>query len=361
MKITIFISSLSGGGAERVASNLANHLSNNHEITVLTVSKNAPGYYLDEEVQTHSMERGDSSTPLLKNIKRILNLRRYLKNSKQDFYVVFLRIPSFLLLFFKKSAGAPIVVSERADPSSFFNRSKLKKRIMMWLYPKADGFVFQTDDARSYYKDIIPNPGIVIPNAINKEFVRDSFKGKRKKHIVAAGRFTEQKNFDLLIRSFAQVSKRFPDYKLLIFGDGPDKEKLVQLTRVLEISEKVEFPGYVSDLDNQLWDASLFVLSSIYEGMPNVLMEAMAMGVPSISTDCPVGGPRYLIENGVNGLLVPVGDEQKLSEAISNVLSNPEYAASLGREAQKISERLSSDKIYQSWETYIQSVYEMAK
>lgn len=357
MKITIFISSLTGGGAERVASNLANYLSTRHEVTVLTVSNKRPGYFLDKNVKTTPLEQGSSSHSVLKNMKRIFNLRKYLKHSNQDLYVVFLRVPSFLLLFFKKTAGAPVIVSERADPSKYFNHSMIKRKIMKWLYPKADGFVFQTDDARKYYKGIIPSQGIVIPNAINKEFVRESYKGERKKRIVAAGRFTEQKNFDLLIRSFARVAKTFPDYQLIIYGDGPDKEKLVNLTKVLKIAERVEFPGYVSDIDNQLWDASLFVLSSNYEGMPNVLMESMALGVPCISTDCPVGGPNFLIDSKVNGVLVPVGDEMALSEAISDILSKPEYAALLGQEAQKISKRLSSEKIYHSWETYLQTVY----
>lgn len=356
MKITIFISSLSGGGAERVVSNLSNHLLKKHQVTIVTMADDPPAYFLESGIEKISLNKGKSPNFLVKNVRRFFNLRKFVKTSEQDLYVVFLRIPSFLLLFFKHLIDAPVVVSERADPSKYFDHSPIKKLVMNYLYPKADGFVFQTKDAKDYYKDVIKDNAVVIPNAINKEFAGERYYGPRKEKIVAAGRFTDQKNFPLLLRSFSKVSDTHPNFHLEIFGDGPDKNKLITLTKELGIETKVAFPGYVDDLGRELRDASLFVLSSDYEGMPNALMEAMALGVPCISTDCPVGGPRYLIKDGSNGLLVPVNDEEALTKAMNKVLSSPSLANALGENAKEIIQTLNAEKIYGNWEKYLTQV-----
>jgi glycosyltransferase involved in cell wall biosynthesis len=213
----------------------------------------------------------------------------------------------------------------------------------------------------SYYLEIIGDRGIVIPNAINEEFVRETFRGLRKKKIVSAGRLTSQKNFALLIEGFAKIANKHPDYKLVIYGDGPQKGKLQRLTKDLGISEKVEFPGYVNDFGDYIIDASLFVMSSNFEGMPNALMEAMALGLPCISTDCPSGGPKFLIKNGINGFLIPVGDVDKLANIIDLVLSDKKLSQKVGENAYSILEELSNEKIYQNWENYLTHIYNESK
>ena len=159
-----------------------------------------------------------------------------------------------------------------------------------------------------------------------------------------------------LIKAFADVSKNFPDYKLVIYGDGSRKDEYIKLAESLGVAEKVSFPGYVTDIGGKIADASLFVLSSDYEGMPNALMEAMALGLPCISTDCPCGGPRFLIKDGVNGLLVPVGDREALGEAMRKILDSPFFALSCASNAQDICKTLAPDKIYGEWEKYITAV-----
>lgn len=162
----------------------------------------------------------------------------------------------------------------------------------------------------------------IIPNAINKEFITAEYSGPRNKQIVSSGRLTEQKNHALLIKAFAGITAKYPAYKLVIYGDGPLRKDLELLASNLGIADKVSFPGYTTEIRKKIERSSLFVLSSDFEGMPNALMEAMALGVPCISTDCKGGGARFLIKNGTNGLLTPIGDVEALQTAMEKILSD---------------------------------------
>lgn len=357
MNITIFIGGLSGGGAERVVCNLSNFLSAKHKVTILTMSNDTPAYQLDESVSRVSLIKNEESQNyLIKNFKRIIRFRNYIKKSDADVYLAMLPGTINIMLAHRNKINVPIIVSERCDPQSRYESSKTRKWIMKKLYPKADGFVFQTKDAMDYYRQIIKNKGTVIPNAINQEFMREPFKGTRKKSIVSAGRFTEQKNFALLIKAFSRITDKYPDYDLIIYGNGPQKNGLVHLVKELDLENKVKFPGYVNNFGDQIIDASLFVLSSNYEGMPNALMEAMALGLPCISTDCPVGGPKFLINNKENGVLVPIREISKLAEAMDEILSNKKLATKISENARDIVDTLSYTSIYQKWENYIENI-----
>lgn len=357
MNITIFIGGLSGGGAERVVCNLSNFLSNKHNVTILTMSPETPAYQLSKKINRISLiENDETKNYLIKNFKRIFRFRKYIRNSNADIYLTMLPGTINIMLMHRHKINVPIVISERCNPQERYENSKIKKWLMEKLYPKADGFVFQTKEAMKYYEEIIGNKGTVIPNAINPEFVTEPYRGIRKKSIVSAGRFTEQKNFPLLIKAFSKITKKHPDYDLVIYGDGPQKKQLARLAKELKLEDKVKFPGYINDFGDKINDSSLFVLPSNYEGMPNALMEAMALGLPCISTDCPVGGPRFLIDDGENGLLTSVGETEELVDAINLVLEDKSIANKLGKTARKISIRLNPDNIYSLWETFLKEL-----
>ena len=182
--------------------------------------------------------------------------------------------------------------------------------------------------------------------------IPDQYTLEREKVVVAAGRLSPQKNVPLLLKAFAGFSRKYPEFRLRIFGEGELREELTALAVSLNIADKVEMPGRSTSLLEKMNSAAMFVLSSDYEGMPNVLLESMCMGMPSISTDCPSGGPRELIEDGVNGLLVPVGDEKKLQEAMEK-MADPAYAKMLADNALKIREKLTSQEIFVSWYSYL--------
>ena len=242
-------------------------------------------------------------------------------------------------------------MSERVDPKIY---SAKRKKELRRLVSRAKGGVFQTEEAYEWYKPYLKGTEpIVIPNAINPAFIRPAYDGEREKVIVGAGRLSNQKNFPLLISAFARIADKFPEYKLVIYGKGNLLDSLQALAKEKSISDRVEFPGFVPDMPERLEKASMFVLSSDYEGMPNALMEAMASGLPCVSTDCGGGGARFLIKDGENGLLVPQKDEEKMAAAMERILSDEVFAKKIGENARKLQETLAPDRIYGEWEKFI--------
>ncbi len=356
MKITIYIGGLTGGGAERVCCNLASFLvQNRHEVTMLTVSKpNEMCYSLDPQVKLETLEtqmrvKNNSIRAIVKQIR----LFSFVRKHKTDAYVVMLPKTIQSLMLFRRFIKAPIIVSERANPDSY---SQKTQNFLKRAAGYADGFVFQTKDAKEWYDPYIKHYATIIPNAINPDFIRPVYTGAREKSIVSAGRLSEQKNFKLLLEAFAAVAPEYPEYTLKIFGKGPLEEALKVYAQTLGVADRTQFMGYVSNMPEQLEKASVFVLSSDFEGMPNALMEAMALGLPCISTDCPAGGPRFLIQHGKNGLLVPVGDREVLIAALKKLLGNDPVAAQMGKTARNVADKLSPERIYGLWEKFLTEV-----
>ncbi len=356
MKITIYIGGLTGGGAERVCCNLASFLvERGHEVTMLTVSaQGKTSYPLDQRVVLKTLETAKRiKFAPLRIAKKQLNLLSFVRKHETDVYLVMLPKTIRSLMAFKRFIKAPIVFSERANPPSYDVKTQKNLRKAASL---AEGIVFQTEDAKDWYLPSIKNKWAIIPNAVNPDFIRPKYTGEKEKSIVAAGRLSGEKNFGMLLDAFADISPEYPEYTLKIFGKGPLKEALSAKAEGLNISDKVKFMGYVSDMPEQLERAAAFVLSSNFEGMPNALMEAMALGLPCVSTDCPAGGPKFLIKDGENGLLVPVGDSKKTAEAIRRVLSDESLAEKLGNNARELAKELAPDRIYGMWEEFLKGI-----
>jgi glycosyltransferase involved in cell wall biosynthesis len=153
------------------------------------------------------------------------------------------------------------------------------------------------------------------------------------------------------------VHKSFPEYELHIYGEGEEKENLVEYITKKRITEKVFLDGFFANIHEEIKDAAMYVSTSNYEGMSNSMLEALALGIPTICTDCPSGGARMVITNGVNGLLIPVGDEKALIEAMFFLIENPKDSARMSINGEKIVDRLSEKKIVDKWEKYINLVY----
>lgn len=354
MKIALFIGGLYGGGAERVMCNLANHLfRKGHEIDIITMSESKSHYVLESGVHNSILlKESERKGKIRDSLKRFCRLSRYIRKETRDCYVVMLPITTILLLLLSNRKTAPIIAAERGDPSKY---SRIVQLLLRKLANRAQLFVFQTETVRDWYKGRIKDC-VVIPNAINEQFIREEYTGNRKPVIVGAGRLTEQKNFSLLITAFARVASEFPEYNLIIYGKGPKENELLSLVKSLDLSDRVSLPGQIDNMPEEMEKASMFVLSSDYEGMPNVLMEAMALGLPCVSTDCDGGGAKFLIENDRNGLLVSKNDADALYEAIVKILKDHELAKSLGHQARRIIDKLNPDKIYDLWEQTIASL-----
>ena len=221
------------------------------------------------------------------------------------------------------------------------------------FYPFAKCVVFQTEGARNDYPPKIAKKGVVIPNPVKKGLPRCT---PEKKAICAAGRLSSEKNYHLLINAFGRVSDLHPEYELWIFGQGVMEEELKKYVAEIGLGDRVVFEGYCADVHERMKTAEIFVLSSNAEGLPNALMEAMAMGFAVISTDCPPGGPRSLIENGENGLLVPVGDVDAMAAAMLAYMENDDLRQKVGEAAAKVNEKYAVEKITSDWYACIENV-----
>lgn len=361
MKHIVFLAlTLTRGGAERVIANLCNEaLSEKYRVSIITCMNRPVGYELKPGIEHICIEK--TSDMHYRNLgerflKRRKLLKQVLEECKPDVLLCFLPEPNFLALSLKKYFDFPMIISVRNDPVREY-KNPVYKALMRVLYPKADGYVFQTRQAMEYFgfSQHIMEKGCVIPNPLGREFVdyHRIAEAERKKVIVNVGKLSGQKNQSLLIRAFGKIADSHPEYVLHIYGEGDKRTELKELADSLGLQDRVVLCGNVSELHKKTEDAALFVLSSDYEGMPNALMEAMAMGIPCISTDCPCGGPDYLIQNGENGLLVPVNDVDKLAEAMDRLLTDRVLAEQMGKNAVKISKMLDPDVIHGTWEQYI--------
>lgn len=354
MKLTIFISGVTGGGAEKVTCAIASYLvGKGHEVELLTMSDEEPTYPLDGRVTRYCLlKESERKNFVINNLLRFLRFAKYLITKKPNAYLAMLPTNIITMLSLRFLISAKVIAAERANPASYKQKTQTK---LAALAKKADGWVFQTDDQNNWYSVRTSlQKSIVIPNAINPDVLKQPISRKRNKTIVTAGRFTNQKNHALLINAFAKIAEKHHDYKLVIYGEGPNRTNLIQLVKDLKLSDRVLLPGYSSEVIENVSKSSLFVLSSDFEGMPNALMEAMAMGVPSISTDCEGGGARFLIKNKKNGILVPIGDLEALVSAMDKVLSDQTFAESIGLEAHNICNVLAPNIIYGQWEKYIE-------
>ncbi len=253
--------------------------------------------------------------------------------------------------------GVDTVVSERIDPSQQpFGRS------WSWLrrraYPSARALVVQTQAARRHLESVMRGrPIYVIPNAIDEPTApgpagnpRRSADGKLQ--LAAMGRLAPQKGFDLLIDAFAQAAEDRPDWSLVILGEGPERKHLEEQIQSRGLQGRVRLLGWVADPNAVLRDCDAFVLSSRFEGFPNALLEAMALGLPAVAVDCP-SGPADIIRDEVDGLLVPLGDVPALTTALRRLMCDEKLRHRLGREAVQVVERFSSERYYARWEAVL--------
>lgn len=354
--VLFYINAINGGGAERVMVNLANQFSGCSYNVLLVTSYCAEGEYkLGETVKRLSLENIEiKQSRFMRNLSRIQKLRRICKKEKPDIVVTFMSESNFRGLIATKGLKVKNIISVRNVPEREY-AGRIRTIVAKHLLPCSDGCVFQTEDAKRWFPKKLRDKSMVIPNAVNPAF----YGVKRtpvEKRIVSCGRLTAQKNQALLIQAFAKAEKNIPGAQLFIYGQGELENALKQLVRELGMSGKVFLKGQTNDVAAAIKCADLFVLSSDYEGMPNALMEAMAVGIPCISTDCPCGGPKELIRDGVDGLLVPVGDEKKMGEAMLRVLSDKKFKETMGMNASIRAQMFEPGRIFGEWKNYIDRI-----
>ncbi len=355
MKICFCIGKLSFSGAENVVRFLLESLlKRGHEVSVLLLER-LPNE--EEHIEGLKVESAIVHGGGVKNaLKRIRMERKALKRLKPDVFIIFNCEMAFSTvpasLFMPKTKR---VVCERNDPTMVPPGEK-RRRLRNRIYKLADAGVYQTEVIRDYFKGITKQ-SFVIENPIRKVYDMCAPIAERKKVFTTVARLDDkQKNQTMMIRAFAKAAAMHPEFELHMLGDGPDEEKYKKLIAELGAEKNIKLLGRHPAPSDYTKDSYAFLLSSEFEGMPNALLEAMAVGLPCISTDCGGGGAAALIQNGKNGILTARGDEEAFTREILRFMEDEAYATALGNEAYRINERLDPEKITDAWEKLCLSI-----
>lgn len=356
MNILFLTNSVGFGGAEKMLAFVANGLCKIGNQIYIANFNSVPQYVTDKKqifdssITIYSIETKNGN----KHIQRIKAIKQLVVNKKIEVIIGFTMFPNFYGKIVSILTKVPSIMSERGDPYVGFTNS-IADKIILFFINSSKGAVFQTVDAARFYSKKLQRRGIVIPNAIE---LPDNFVKKqniaRLKTVVSVGRFQNvQKRYDIMLKSFALFAESHPDYILKLYGSGDDILLIKQWSKDFGISDKVKFMGVVYNAPNVIKEDGMFLITSDYEGIPNALLEAMAAGLPVISTDCSPGGAKMLINDHENGLLVPVRDIKAIANAMTEFANNRELSEKCSKNAQKVVNKFAPQKIIQQWIEYI--------
>lgn len=344
------------GGAERQICMLSNALSERgHDVTLVALAECNKCFELSSSVKLIDLSYIEQKKGL-SIINRFLAYRKLMLALKPDVSIHFFFQSAYFSAILPKSKIGKIIYSERGDPyDSEFDG--LLGIVRYFADKVIDGFVFQSNGAKNYFDEKIKNRCIVIPNCVSiTDFDSYDTKQEREKIIVNVGRLHPQKNQKLLIEAFAKIAQDFPEYRLEIYGNGELSLELEKQIEANMLMGRVLLKKPTKQIYQVLNNATLFVLSSNFEGMPNALLEAMCLGVPCISTDCRPGGARMIINDGVDGFIVPVNDSNSLAQKIALLLSDEKLRNEFSSQALLNRKRFSSSNTFEKWEMYIKKI-----
>lgn len=343
MKIAILSHGASDGGSERVCTIIANSLvERGHDVYFYAIHSDKKEYYIDERVR---YVYGDCSGihKFTRFVKRTIKLRHFLRKEHIEAFISFIYDEGYATY---KCRNIRKIFSLRSDPNKI--QDQRRKRIEK-IYADADCVVFQTEDAMNYFDKSISSHGVVIANPIKDDLPSwDVY--DHQKVIIAAGRLSLAKNFPMLIKAFASFWADHKDYKLVICGEGGLLDELQKLANNLGVGNYVEFPGHVTDIHERMKKSAIYVSSSDSEGLSNSMLEALSIGIPTVCTDCPIGGARTFISDGENGYLVPVNDAGTLIERLSMLADDETIGRRFSEKSQKLKSELSTQSICDRWE-----------
>lgn len=347
MKEIIFVSNdLKGGGAARVLLELAGKFAENgFDVSILSYSQGLGSYEIPDGVSVIFYPYVCKSA--YDKIKRCHWLRSYFKSHENACVIAFEYFVNVHVLYALRGLKNKVIVSERNDPAregGHFPMDQMRK----YYYKKADCVVFQTNQAMEYFTSVKGIKGRVILNPIKSD-LPGAFECIRSHRVVTFCRLEKQKNLKLLIDAFDEFYVSHKDYNLEIYGNGSLKNELLEHSKRLNSSNSIKFFPARKDIHSQILDASMFVLPSDYEGLSNSMLEAMAIGLPVICTDCPCGGASMVIDDGRNGFLFKPGDKASLVNLMMQVADNEEISRKISKNALKIKKKCSVDSIFLQW------------
>lgn len=355
-RIVIVLPALSAGGSEQAVSAIASTWAERgREVSVVTFEpRGTPVFHpLHPRVRLEQLGLPITKTGAVRgafnSARRVLLLRALFRRIRPNLVISFLTRTNIVTLLAARGLGFPVVVSERNNP-----KLQAFGRAWEWLrrttYPHAFGLVTMTRGAMATFPAEMRRRSWVIPNQI--VLPHDLAPRRDGRTLAAVGRLVPQKGFDLLLPAFARVAAAHPDWKLVIWGEGPERGRLEALRAELGLEGRVEMPGVTGRAGAWIETTDVFVLSSRYEGWGIVLLEAMAAGLPVVSFDCDFG-PADMITDGTDGLLVPNGDIEALAAALSRTLGDAELRQRLGAAAAASARRFEGGRVMALWDEVV--------
>ena len=349
MNIVFVLASLGSGGAERVVSLLANKMAERgYQVEIICLKFNDVYYQTDSRVKvTLAMQQTKN------RLTEVFWLRKYLKQQKPDVVIPFTEGVYCFTILSLLGTGIPIIASERLDPAAMSKTRKILKRLLL---PFADWLVVQTQSIKEYFPKSIQKKTSIIYNPVNEENLSPALPSRegRLNRIISVGRLYPQKNQAMMIRAFAKVAAEFPDWQLVIYGEGPLRESLELIVDSLELQDRVLLPGRTEQVVEELRKSKIFCMSSDYEGMSNAMIEAICVGLPVISTK--VSGTEELIKDGENGFIVEIGDEEEFTDRITQLVSSPCLQDKMSVKNTQIAKLFNIDHIVDEWISLINTV-----
>lgn len=363
MRLLLFIHSLMGGGAERVAANLANHwAAKAWDVTIVTLAaKHLDAYELDPRIDRIALgfvdEHRGAARDAWKNVRRVGALRRVLKDVRPDVALSLMGPANVLLALARR--GVPnvrAIGSEHTFPPRA-PLGALRDGLRRVTYRGLDAVVALTSEGARWLEvctsarmaPVIPNPVAWPLPALAETRVPVTLRAPERRVLLAVGRLSAEKNYAALLAAFAGIAPRHPDWDLVILGEGPDRSDLESDVRTLGLGDRAFLPGRAGNVGQWYARAELFALSSRFEGFPNALVEAMAHGVPAVSVDCDTG-PRDIVRHDIDGVLVPPDDTAALATAMDRLMGDADLRARFAARAGEARTRFSMDRIAGMWE-----------
>lgn len=355
-KVLVMIPSLGAGGAERVVATLANTWARGGRDVVIATFEPAaatPFYAIDAAVRLLKLDLPPISIPkrraIAQTFRRITALRRTIRAERPEVVISFLTKMNVLSALAAEGLGVPVIISERNNPfvQKFNWFWEMARR---FAFPKAFAFVTMTQGAADFFPKaqrprtrIIPNP-VSIPPVERKLLA--------SKTLTAVGRLSRQKRFDRLLEAFARIAGEFSDWSLVIWGEGELRRDLEMLAEKLELGARVRLPGLTEKPGDWIGTADILALSSDYEGWPNVVIEALAGGVPVVAVDCEFG-VKEILQDGALGLIAPRDDIDAFAAALARMMRDEDLRRDLSAKGRDAAKQYAPETIAAKWDALI--------
>lgn len=347
MDILFVTATLTSGGSERVMSLLANQLAKRgHRVEIVNLNKHIVFYPIHKDVHLSFAEEEVGCSI----IKKIGWLRKYVKARKPDVVVPFMEAVYCVTLLALIGVRVPIISSERIDPR---HSPRLRNTLRKVFLPLTSHLVVQTKDIKAFYPKFIQKKTSIIYNPVS-ETVFQLQDEPKENVIISVGKLDGQKNQKLLINAFASIAEDFHDWKLVIYGEGPERNALESLVERLKIKDIISLPGRCETVIEEMNKAKVFAFSSDFEGMSNAILEAVCVGLPVVTTN--VSGAKELVKEGEGGFVVPIRNEKALANALHKVLSNKELRERMAQANKARAKDFKQDMIVNQWEELIKKI-----